>query len=113
MKNSALSAATLLAALAAAGCATPPGQILDSMEPTAINTAAQRGRFELNCPDVQAALLSRELMQPAIETIRFQGVQRGSFTIGISGCGQRRTYQIVCPEGGDGCFSADTLGNIR
>ena len=52
-------------------------------------------------------------MQPAIETIRFQGIQRGSFTIGISGCGQRRTYQIICPEGGDGCFSADTLGNIR
>ncbi len=113
MKTSVVSAATLLAALAVAGCATPPAQILDSMEPTAINTAAQRGRFELNCPDVQATLLSRELMQPAIETIRFQSIQRGSFTIGISGCGQRRTYQIICPEGGDGCFSADTLGNIR
>jgi hypothetical protein len=113
MKTSVVSAATLLAALAVAGCATPPAQILDSMEPTAINTAAQRGRFELNCPDVQATLLSRELMPPAIETIRFQGIQRGSFTIGISGCGQRRTYQIICPEGGDGCFSADTLGNIR
>jgi len=113
MKTSVLSAATLLAALAVAGCATPPAQILDSMEPTAINTAAQRGRFELNCPDVQATLLSRELMQPAVETIRFQGIQRGSFTIGISGCDQRRTYQIICPVGGDGCFSADTLGNIR
>ena len=45
MKTSVLSAATLLAALAVAGCATPPAQILDSMEPTAINTAAQRGRF--------------------------------------------------------------------
>lgn len=113
MKNSVLSTATLLAALAVAGCATPPAQILDSMEPTAVNTALQRGRFELNCPDVEAALLSRELMQPAIETVRFQGIQRGSFTIGISGCGQRRTYQIICPEGGTGCFSADTLGNIR
>ena len=113
MKISVLSATTLLATLAVAGCATPPAQILDSMEPTAINTAVQRGRFELNCPDVQAALLSRELMQPAIETVRFQGIQRGAFTIGVSGCGQRRTYQIICPEGGAGCFSADTLGNIR
>ena len=113
MKTSILSAAPLLAALAVAGCATPPGQVLDRMEPTAIDTAVQRGRFELNCPDAQAALLSRELMQPAIETVRFQGIQRGAFTIGVSGCGQRRTYQIICPEGGAGCFSADTLGNIR
>lgn len=113
MKTSILSAAPLLAALAVAGCATPPGQVLDRMEPAAIDTAVQRGRFELNCPDAQAALLSRELMQPAIETVRFQGIQRGAFTIGVSGCGQRRTYQIICPEGGAGCFSADTLGNIR
>ena len=113
MKISVLSATTLLATLAVAGCATPPAQILDSMEPTAVNTALQRGRFELNCPDAQATLLSRELMQPAIETVRFQGIQRGAFTIGVSGCGQRRTYQIICPEGGDGCFSADTLGSIR
>jgi hypothetical protein len=59
------------------------------------------------------ALLSRELAQPAIETVRFSGPQRGVFTVGISGCGQRKTYQMICPEGGSGCFSADTLGNIR
>jgi hypothetical protein len=35
------------------------------------------------------------------------------FTIGISGCGQRKTCQMICPAGGSGCFSADTLGNIR
>ena len=98
MKTSVLSTATLLAALAVAGCATPPVQILDSMQPTAVNTTLQRGRFELNCPGAQeAALLSRKLMQPAIETLRFHGIQRGSFTIGISGCGQRKTYQIICP----------------
>ena len=113
MKTSVLSAAALLATPAVAGCATSPAQILDSMQPTAVNTDLWRGRFELNCPGAQPALLSRELMQPAIETFRFQGIQRGSFTIGISGCGQRKTYQIICPEGGDGCFSADTLGNIR
>jgi len=105
--------ATLVATLALSGCTTPPAQVLDGMEATAINTALERGRFELNCPGVQASLLSRELAQPAIETVRFSGPQRGIFTIGISGCGQRKTYQIICPEGGSGCFSADTLGNIR
>jgi hypothetical protein len=57
--------------------------------------------------------LSRELAQPAIETVRFSGPQRGVFTVGISGYGQRKTYQMICPEDGSGCCSADTLGNIR
>jgi hypothetical protein len=104
---------SLVSALSLTGCATPPAQILDSMEPMAINDALQRGRFELACQDVQASLLSRELTQPAIQGPWVAGIQRGSFTIGISGCGQRKTYQILCPEGGDGCFSADTLSNIR
>ena len=113
MKTSIPSAAALLATLALFGCATPPAQVLDSMEPMAINAALERGRFELNCPAAEATLLSRELAQPAIETVRFSGPQRGVFTVGISGCSQRKTYQMICPEGGSGCFSADTLGNIR
>lgn len=96
-----------------AGCATPPAQVLDGMEPTAINSALQRGRFELNCPGAEATLLSRELMQPAIEGPRYMGIQRGSFTVGVSGCDQRKTYQIICPEGGSGCFDGGALGNIR
>ena len=103
----------LLVGGALTGCATPPAQILDGMEPTAINTALQRGRFELNCPEADAMLLSRELMQPAIEGPRFVGIQRGSFTVGVSGCNQRKTYQIFCPEGGAGCFDGGSLENIR
>ena len=45
--------ATLVATLALFGCATPPAQVLDGMEPTAINAALERGRFELNCPGVR------------------------------------------------------------
>lgn len=104
---------TAVTALLVAGCATPPAQVLDVMEPMAINAALERGRFELNCPAAEAALLSRELAPPAIETVRFYAPPRGMFTVGISGCGQRRTYQLICPEGGSGCFSADTPGNIR
>lgn len=113
MKAFAFPALSLASALVLVGCATPPAQILDSMEPIAINDTLQRGRFELACPDAQASLLSRELTQPAIQGPWVAGIQRGSFTIGVSGCGQRKTYQMICPEGGGGCFSADTLGNIR
>ena len=101
----------LLMAAILAGCASP-AQVLDGMEPQALEMAAQRGRFDLQCPTAEPTLLSRELTQP-VEGIRFGGVPRGVFTVGVSGCGQRTTYQIFCPEGGYGCFSADTLEGVR
>lgn len=103
----------LVLAAAVAACATPPAQVLDNMEPHAFEVATNRGRFELQCPAALPTLLSRELAPPLIEGPRFVGVSRGLFTIGVSGCGQQRTYQIICPEGSGGCFSADTLGNLR
>ena len=104
-----ITAVTLLAA----ACATPPAQVLAGMEPQAIETALQRGRFDMQCPDAQAVVLSQELRPPVVETIRFSGVPHGMFTIGVSGCGKQMVFQIACPEGGYGCFSADGLENIR
>ena len=107
---------TAVTALLVSACATPPAQVLDSMEPQAIQTALQRGRFDLQCQNAQPTVLSRELRPPAIETFRFSGVPHGMFTIGVSGCGKQMTFQIACPEGGyggSGCFSADGLENIR
>jgi len=107
-----ITAVTLLAA----ACATPPAQVLAGMEPQAIETALQRGRFDMQCQDAQPTVLSRQLRPPAIETFRFAGVPHGIFTIGVSGCGKQMTFQIACPEGGyggAGCFSADGLENIR
>ncbi|NJD23863.1 MAG: hypothetical protein FIB06_00490 [Betaproteobacteria bacterium] len=107
----------LLLALAApaviAACATPPAQVLDNMEPHAAEIALNRGRFDMQCATAMPAVLGRELAPPLIEGPLFVGVQRGIFTIGVSGCGQQRSYQIICPEGSGGCFSADTLGNLR
>jgi len=116
MKPIRLSAIPFSAAALIAGCATPPAQVLDSMEPQAIQTALQRGRFDLQCPNATPTVLSRELRPPAIETFRFSGVPHGIFTIGVSGCGKQMTFQIACPEGGSGgygCFSADGLENIQ
>lgn len=104
---------TAATALLVSACATPPAQVLAGMEPQAIETALQRGRFDLQCPSAQPTVLSRQLRPPAVETIRFAGVPHGIFTIGVSGCGKQMTFQIACPEGGYGCFSADGLENIR
>jgi hypothetical protein len=84
-----------------AGCATP-AQFLDSKQGMAVDTAAQRARFEMNCPDAIGTVISREVIQPVV----FGGMQRAEFTVGVAGCGQRKTLVVVCQEGSEGCFAA-------
>jgi hypothetical protein len=33
-------------------------------------------------------------------------IQRAEYTVGVSGCGVRKTFVVICPEEGDGCFAA-------
>jgi len=35
------------------------------------------------------------------------GEERGLFTVGVAGCGQRQVYQVICPMGGDGCTALE------
>ena len=72
-----------------------------------MQTAVNRARFDMNCPSAQGQVLSREVTQPAIQGPRFAGEERGLFTIGVAGCGQRQSYEVVCPMGGDGCTALD------
>jgi outer membrane lipoprotein SlyB len=94
----------IIAALAVTGCATQQ-QFLNNMQPTAMQTATSKGKFELNCPTAQPVLISREVVQPALQGPFVGGIQRAEFTVGVEGCGRRQTYIVVCPEGGDGCFA--------
>ena len=96
----------VLAALAAAGCMTE-GQFLASRQPTAIQVAVSRGQFEMNCPSATGEVLSQEVTQPALQGPIVQGEERGLFTIGVAGCGQRRVYQVFCPMGGDSCTALE------
>lgn len=88
-------------------------QFLAQMEPMAIQTATSRGQFEMSCQAVNATVLSSEVVQPALEGPLVQGVQRAEYTIGVTGCGDRKTFVVICPEGGDGCFAAGPGGFIR
>jgi len=88
------------------GCATQE-KFLDSRQPQAIQTAVTRAKFEMNCPGAVGQVLSREVTQPALQGPAMMGEERGLFTIGVEGCGQRQTYQVLCPMGGDGCFAAE------
>jgi hypothetical protein len=88
-----------------AGCVSQT-QFLDSKQPIATQTALSRGQFEMNCPEATSTLISREVIQPALQGPYVGGIQRAEYTIGVTGCGKRMTFVVICPEGGEGCYAA-------
>lgn len=100
----------LAVAALAAGCASGP-PFIDQAQGEAMTVAQRRGAFELNCPAATPQLLSRETLQPI--SFRF-GIERAEYTIGVSGCGKRATYVVLCPDqGGSTCFSAAGRDGIQ
>lgn len=103
----------LLAAVATtAGCAAQ-SQLLAQKQDTAMQTALQRGRFDLNCPGATASVLSSDYVQPAVQGPWVNGLNRVEYTIGIAGCDQRTTYVVLCQEGTDTCFAANPEGRFQ
>ena len=83
----------------------PP--FIDQMQPQAISMAERRGQFEMNCPAAKGEMLSRETLQPLVQTFRYQGVTRAEYNIGVAGCAKRTAYVVICPDNGSGssCFA--------
>jgi hypothetical protein len=100
----------LVSVFATAGCQTEQ-QMLQSSQGMAVQTALNRARFDMNCSSATGQVLSTNVSQPAVQgTFRSAyGVQRMEYTVGVTGCGQRRTYIVICPQGGAGCFAAEGL----
>ncbi|MDM0065007.1 hypothetical protein [Variovorax sp. J31P207] len=94
----------MLQSSAQVGCA--PVAVLQRQETLPFVKALRRGQFELNCPAATAQMLSRETLQPLVQNWRFQGTVRAEYTIGVSGCGQRTTYVVFCPQDGANCYPA-------
>jgi hypothetical protein len=114
-RNSMTSRFTLLAfvaSVAVAGCMSQT-QMLNNKQALATQAALTRGKFDLNCPQATAEILSREVTQPAVQGPWFGGVQRAEYTVGVSGCGKRTTFLVLCPQGGEGCFAADPGARMR
>lgn len=86
------------------GCASGP-PFIDQMQPEAVSMATRRAQFEMNCPGANGQVISREMIQPVIQTFRWSGPQRAEYTIGVSGCGKRATYIVICPQDGSSCFA--------
>jgi hypothetical protein len=101
MSKSRLSLVAAVAALLSACASGPP--FIDAMQPTAIDMAVRRGAFEMNCPSARGELLSSETVQPI--SFRF-GYERAEYTVGVTGCGKRFSYVVICPDnGGKSCFA--------
>ncbi len=94
-----LAVATALTVLA--GCQSTQ-QIMDASQGQALSIATRRGQFEMSCPAATGQVLSREEVPPVLQ---FRGTPRLEYTIGVSGCGQKGTYLVICPEDGSGCFA--------
>lgn len=90
--------ASLLTALSTSGCQTD-AQILASEQETATQTALRRGQFELDCPQATPTILSSNLLQAG----RYVGYLHAEYTIGVAGCGQRRTYTVICRVSDSAC----------
>ena len=93
-----------LVVIFSAGCATQQ-QFLDNNQNMAIQTVMGRAQFEMNCQELTSVIISREVIQPALQGPWVQGIQRAEYTIGVTGCGKRSTFVVICPEGGSGCYS--------
>lgn len=101
-----------LSVLMVVGCTTNT-EFLDGKQSMAMETALARGRFETNCPQATGTVISREVVEPAVEGPYMMGVSRAEYTIGVAGCGQRNTFVVICPDGGDGCFAAGPGAFVR
>ena len=103
----------LAAVVVITGCQSS-AQMLEKLEPQAIQTAVNRGKFEMNCPNATGTILSKTVLQPAIEAVRFSGPERAEYTIGIfRSCSERATYLVICPLDSSGCWSAGARNVIR
>jgi hypothetical protein len=69
----------------ASACVSP----LVQNAPAAMQAAQSRARFELNCPDIQATVLSQKIIQGWRE-------EGSEYTIGVRGCGREAVYVTYC-----------------
>ena len=95
---------TVVIVIYSAGCATQQ-QFLQSKQNMAIQTVVSRAQFEMNCQEVTPVIISQEVVQPALQGPWVNGIQRAEYTVGVTGCGKRSTFVVICPDGGEGCYS--------
>jgi len=101
-------AALAVALAAASGCQTTDAY-LNSNQQAALQAASSRGRFELNCQDIQTSVLSRKIINPAP---MMGGMWRAEYTIGVRGCDRQVVYITVCLDN-ENCNAVSDTGSVQ
>jgi hypothetical protein len=99
---------TVLIAAASLGCQTTDAY-LDANQQAALAAANSRGRFELNCQEIQSQVLSRKIIDPAP---MMGGMWRAEYTIGVRGCGRQVVYITVCLDSHE-CNAISDTGSVQ
>jgi hypothetical protein len=94
------------------GCVSMQQRVAQ-MRPAATQVAQKRGAFELACPAASAVVLSDEMLQAGAAGPLLRSPERAEYTLGVSGCGQRAAYLVVCTVGGTGCVAGGTRNITR
>jgi len=76
---------------ALSGCMSDQ-EFIASNQKAALSATEARAKFELNCQQVDASVLTSKVTHT-----RF-GYQRTEYTIGVRGCGRQATYITYCLE---------------
>jgi len=84
--------AMLLACTAVLGGCMTDQQFLAQNQSAAINATVSRAKFELNCPDVTASVLSSKVTQVQLANVS----NRTEYTIGVRGCSRQAVYITYC-----------------
>lgn len=100
--------ATLILPLILSACATE-AEFLTQNAPAAQNTALTRGRFELNCPQATATVLSQKVTY--INGIAAGGYEWTEYTIGVRGCNKQTVYMVACRDQSN-CNAFSQTGNV-
>lgn len=94
------SIASLLAIITLSGCTTT-AEFVNQNQPAATSAAQSRGAFELSCHEVSATTLNTK-------TIDLYEKQIPEYQIGVSGCGKKQVYTVICnPD--SGCMAYEDM----
>ena len=101
MRNQLILVSVLLFLIA--GCTS---MIIEQGTERAIDATVERARFDLECRDVEATVVSHQLAEG-------DGPEASEDTISVRGCGREVVYRTTCPGEGD-CSTVPTdLGDVK
>jgi len=83
------------------GCASQP--LEETLQPSAVQVAQQRGASEFGCPAATAEVLSKRAIQEGQATGWYEAPRRAEYTVAVSGCGKRTTYLVACNKFKSAC----------